>query len=72
MFRPLGGPRVYLLRWRDDIEEGKRIGRTIYTCGPILYGPVKNPRDIVQEQKKQDFDFVKLYSFSRRMNFTRQ
>jgi len=62
-FGPRGGSGKYVLRWRDEIDEGKRIGPTIYTCGPILYGPVKDPQRIVREQKAQGFDFVKLYSF---------
>ena len=39
------------------------MGPSIYTCGPILYGPVKNPRGVVRAQKDQGFDFIKLYSF---------
>jgi len=62
-FGPRGGSGKYVLQWRDEIDEGKRIGPTIYTCGPILYGPVKDPRGVVREQKAQGFDFVKLYSF---------
>jgi hypothetical protein len=44
-------------------DEEKRIGPTIYSCGPILYGPAKDPQGVVREQKAQGFDFVKLYSF---------
>ncbi|MBW2002340.1 MAG: amidohydrolase family protein [Deltaproteobacteria bacterium] len=62
-FGPRGGSGKYVLRWRDEIKRGKRIGPTIYTCGPILYGPVKDPRGVVHGQKAQGFDFVKLYSF---------
>jgi len=62
-FGPRGGSGKYVLRWRDEIDEGKRIGPTIYTCGPILYGPVKDPQRTVRKQKAQGFDFVKLYSF---------
>lgn len=62
-FGPAGRSPTYVLRWRDEIKEGKRIGPTIYTCGPILYGPVKDPRGVVREQKAQGFDFIKLYSF---------
>lgn len=68
-FGPLGGSGEYLLRWRDEIDEEKRIGPTIYSCGPILYGPVINPRDAVREQKKQGFDFIKLYSFVSKHEF---
>jgi len=59
------GPEMsgYVLRWRDKIKSGQLIGPTIYTSGPIIYGPVNNPQKIVLEQKAQGFDFIKLYSF---------
>jgi imidazolonepropionase-like amidohydrolase len=59
------GPEMsgYVLRWRDKINSGQLIGPTIYTSGPIIYGPVNNPKKIVLEQKAQGFDFIKLYSF---------
>ncbi len=59
------GPEMsaYVLRWRDKINRGQMIGPTIYTSGPIIYGPAKNPKNTVLEQKAQGFDFIKLYSF---------
>jgi imidazolonepropionase-like amidohydrolase len=62
-FNPTGDSFGYVLRWKDKINSGQLIGPTIYTCGPTLYGPVKNPKKIVLEQKAQGFDFIKLYSF---------
>jgi imidazolonepropionase-like amidohydrolase len=62
-FGPLGDTSGYVLRWRDKINSGQLIGPTIYTSGPIIYGPVNNPKKIVLEQKSQGFDFIKLYSF---------
>lgn len=62
-FGPAGRSPDYILRWREEIKEGKRIGPTIYTCGLILYGPVEDPRRTVREQNAQGFDFIKLYSF---------
>jgi imidazolonepropionase-like amidohydrolase len=59
----------YILRWRNEIKQGKRIGPTIYTCGPILYGPVDDPQRIVREQKAQGFDFMKPYSFLSKEEF---
>ncbi len=50
-FGPRGGSGAYVLRWRDEIRKGKRIGPAIYTCGPILYGPVKDPRGVVRAQR---------------------
>ena len=49
------GPEMsgYVLRWRDKINSGQLIGPTIYTSGPIIYGPVNNPKKIVLEQKAQ-------------------
>ena len=68
-FGPGGGFGKYVLRWRDEIKKGRRIGPTIYTCGPILYGPVKDPHGVVHEQKIQGFDFIKLYSFVSKEEF---
>jgi hypothetical protein len=62
-FGPKGAPTDYALRWRDEIKRGRFRGPTIYAAGPILYGPVDNAEKIVQVQKEQGFDFVKLYSF---------
>jgi imidazolonepropionase-like amidohydrolase len=68
-FGPSGGSGQYVLRWRDEIAEGKRIGPTIYSCGPILYGPVRDPQEVVRAQKGQGFDFIKLYSFVSKEEF---
>lgn len=62
-FGPLGSSPNYILHWRDEINNGKLSGPTIYTCGSILYGPVKDPEGMVQEQKNRGFDFIKIYSF---------
>ena len=62
-FGPHGDSFGYVLRWKDKINSGQLIGPTIYTSGPIIYGPVSNPMKIVREQKAQGFDFIKLYSF---------
>ena len=53
----------YVLNWRDLIAEGRMDGPAIYTSGPILYGPVKDPAARVQRQKEAGFDFIKLYSY---------
>ncbi len=62
-FGPKGTPADYALYWRKEINSGRFQGPTIYTAGPILYGPLNNAAQIVRAQKKQGFDFVKLYSF---------
>ncbi len=62
-FGPSGKTGKYVLKWRDEIQSGKRIGPQIYTCGPILRGPVRHPERVVIKQKYQGFDFIKLYSY---------
>jgi imidazolonepropionase-like amidohydrolase len=62
-FGPGGKSGTYALRWRQEIDSGKRIGPQIYTCGPILYGPVDHPERVVIRQKYQGFDFIKIYSY---------
>lgn len=62
-FGPLGSSPNYILHWRDEINNGKLSGPTIYTCGSIFYGPVKDPEGMVQKQKNRGFDFIKIYSF---------
>ena len=68
-FGPKGNTFGYVRRWRDDINKGKQIGPTIYTCGRQLRGPVRNPEDVVQEQKDNGYDFIKLYSFLSKEEF---
>ena len=62
-FGPRGVPSDYALFWRDAIQCGRLQGPNIYAAGPILYGPVDDAVKIVEEQKKQGFDFIKPYSF---------
>ena len=62
-FGPLGSSPNYILHWRDEINNGNLSGPTIYTCGSIFYGPVKDPEGMVQKQKNRGFDFIKIYSF---------
>jgi imidazolonepropionase-like amidohydrolase len=66
---PIGETPTYVFQWRDQINEGSRSGPAIYSSGPPLLGPVEHPRRIVEEQKAQGFDFVKLYSFLSRDEF---
>ncbi len=62
-FGPRGVPADYALWWRNAIKRGRLQGPSIYAAGPIIYGSVKDVVKIVHEQKKQGFDFIKLYSF---------
>jgi imidazolonepropionase-like amidohydrolase len=68
-FGPEGGDHNYVLRWRDKINKGRLIGPTIYTSGPVIYGPVFNPQKTVHKQITKGFDFIKLYSFLSREEF---
>jgi hypothetical protein len=66
---PLGSDPGHVLRWRSQIAEGKIAGPSIYTSGPILYGPVPDPAGEIHRQKEQGYDFVKIYSFLTRLEF---
>jgi len=72
--RDMGGDlAAEVLRWRDEIREGRREGPRILTCGPKLDGPkpswpgsipVTTPeegRAAVRTVKAMHADFVKLY-----------
>jgi imidazolonepropionase-like amidohydrolase len=61
----------FVLDMRDEINQGKRSGPTIYATGPTLNGPlgelptVSGPGEaerIIREQKDQGYDCIKLYS----------
>lgn len=54
---------VYVLNWRKLIAQGLMDGPTIYTCGSILAGPVKDPAGTVLRQKADGYDFIKIYSY---------
>ncbi|WP_136796445.1 amidohydrolase family protein [Desulfosediminicola ganghwensis] len=53
----------YILSWRRKIHQGQLAGPTIYSCGPILFGPVTNPEAAVNRQVEVGYDLVKLYSY---------
>jgi len=62
------------LEWRRRIEAGDLVGPTIYTAGPIIDGnpPIwpgsavvetaERAREVVAEQHKAGYDFLKVYS----------
>ena len=66
---PLGSDPEHVLRWRKEIREGSLPGPAIYTSGPILYGPVPDPAGAVLVQKKEGYDFIKIYSYVTRQEF---
>ena len=68
-FGPLGKSGMFALKWRDQVEKGLLIGPRIITCGPILWGYLKNPENAVIKQKYQRFDFIKPYSYLTREEY---
>lgn len=69
-FGAIGEDPRFVLRWRDEIARGEREGPTLYSCGPILGGPLalsklfstEDPREIISRLKETGYDFTKLYS----------
>jgi imidazolonepropionase-like amidohydrolase len=67
-----GAPDLFL--YRRELEEGKRVGPSLYMSGPLVDGPrpifpklavsaadADDARRIVGEQKAAGYDFVKTY-----------
>jgi imidazolonepropionase-like amidohydrolase len=71
-FGPRGNDLTYVLRWRDEINEGSRIGPAIYTSG-IRPGHSsagnQDPQSIIQWNHAQGFDFLKMYSYISYVDF---
>jgi hypothetical protein len=69
-FGPEQSNPTYVLRWREEIEAGARIGPTIYASGKMLYAsPLGDPSEMVHENFTLGFDFLKLYSYISREDF---
>ncbi|MGH7481447.1 MAG: amidohydrolase family protein [Longimicrobiales bacterium] len=64
-----------LLRYREELARGERLGPTLYASGPILDGEppifagvsvvVRTPaeaRRVVSEQQRAGYDFIKVYN----------
>ena len=65
-FGPRGDDLTYVLRWRDEIDEGSLMGPTIYASGLRPGHPSagnRDPQSIVQENSAQGFHFLKIYSY---------
>ena len=60
---PKGQNVDYVQRWQKYIRQERMHGPQIYSCGPILYGPVEDPANTVMWQHRQGFEGIKLYSF---------
>jgi hypothetical protein len=59
--RDLDG-RDFMLRWREEIKAGQRMGPAIYASSPIIRGHEKNAPELVAMQTS-GYDCVKLYSY---------
>jgi len=59
--RDLDG-RDFMLHWRREIKQGKRIGPTIYAAGPIIWGYENNAAQLAS-RLKSGYDCLKLYSY---------
>lgn len=69
-FGPGGTELTYPLKWREEIQDGARIGPTIYTSGKILFvSPLGDPHGLVRENFNLGFDFLKLYSYLSQEDF---
>jgi len=71
-FGPRGNDLTYVLRWRDEINEGSRIGPAIYASG-LRPGHTsagnQDSQNIVQWNHSQGFDFLKMYSYISYVDF---
>lgn len=57
------GSADYLFALQREIKQGKAAGPVIYSCGPVLFGPVNNPEAEILRQAERGYDFVKVYSY---------
>jgi imidazolonepropionase-like amidohydrolase len=66
----LDGTPAHIL-WREEIAKGKLRGPTIFTTGPIFFGPHKPETSVkmVDEQAKLGYDGVKIYNGVSREEF---
>ena len=71
-FGPRGKSGQYALEWREKIDSGRLDGPYILTSGTQLRGHfAKDPEYIANQQIKQGFDFLKIYSFVTRKEYHR-
>ena len=71
--RDMGGDLEQVLRWRREIDQGKRIGPHIVTAGPLLDGPTQSKWHVVANNeaeartwvrtiKQRGADFLKIHT----------
>jgi hypothetical protein len=59
----------YMLKWKKEIKEGKRLGPALYVSCPIIFGYEPNIAQLVESAAKSDYDCMKLYSFFKKDDF---
>jgi hypothetical protein len=65
----LGG--AFILDWRNQIEEGKRIGPKILTTGPIIRGYEIQPWRYISKHAQKGYDCIKLYEYFSEKDYIR-
>ncbi|HBZ57294.1 MAG TPA: hypothetical protein DEO88_17975 [Syntrophobacteraceae bacterium] len=57
-------PGSYPLQLRDEIQEGTRVGPTIYTSGEKLNAsPLGDPAGLVRKNREKGYDLIKIYPY---------
>jgi tetratricopeptide (TPR) repeat protein len=64
-----GSAGDYLIKWKRDVESGKRPGPAIIAGSPILHSITSDPEKEIQEYMDYGFDFLKIYSDMPRKQF---
>ncbi len=60
--RDLGGA-PFMLKWRKEINGGKRLGPNLFVACPTIRGFESNVPQLAETYAKSDYDCMKLYSF---------
>ena len=59
----------YMLEWKKEIEDGKRLGPALYVSCPIIFGDEPNVAQLAEDAAKSNYDCMKLYSFLKKEDF---
>jgi len=59
----------YMLNWKKEIKEGKRLGPTLYVSCPAILGNEPNVAQLVNSAAKSNYDCMKLYSYFKKDDF---
>lgn len=63
-----GSTGNFILRWKNQINSGERLGPHIFAAGPFLYN-YNDIDSIIRWQKSLGFDFIKTSSFMTKDSF---